>query len=163
MSNANTTRERHKACKGSAVPAFRKGIERRSPSHQPKHRFDTSVPTRLLEETRHSIPSWNPGPRRGTPRAIEKHIADKWYIIASQEAIEYLQHDCFMNHFYITHFAGCAVLLNKGTFHSDIWVNSVHVHDTRDRAAASRERRPVRLGSSSRYLTCLLPEGPAQW
>ena len=75
--------------------------------------------------------SWNKEPRRRTQGAIEKHIAGKWHIIASQEAIEYLQHECFMNHVYITHFAGCAVLLNKGTFHSDIWVNSVYIHDTR--------------------------------
>ena len=49
LSDATTTRERHMACKGSAVPTFRKGNERRNPSLQPKYRFDTSVPNRLLE------------------------------------------------------------------------------------------------------------------
>ena len=82
-----------------------------------KYRFDTSVSNRLLEQTRISIPSWNPGPRRGKPGAIEEHIAGKWHIIALQEAIEYLQHECLMNHFYITHFARCAVLFNKDIFH----------------------------------------------
>ena len=48
--------------KGRAVPAFRKANERRNPSPQPKHRFDTSVPNRLLEQTRISILSWNRGP-----------------------------------------------------------------------------------------------------
>ena len=121
------------ACKSSAVPAFRKANERRSPSHQPKYRFDTSVPNRLLDQTRISILSWNLGPRRGRPGSIEEHIAGKWHIIASQEAIEYLQHECFMNHFYITHFAGCAVFFNKDTIHSDVRVNSVYIHDTRTR------------------------------
>ena len=124
MSDATTTRERHMACKGVAVPAFRKANERRNPSLQPKYRFDTSVPNRLLEQTRISILSWNLGPRRGRLGAIEEHIAGKWHIVALQEAIEYLQHECLMNHFYITHFAGCAVLFNKDTFHSDVRVNS---------------------------------------
>ena len=50
MSDATTTRQRHMACKGCAVPAFRKAHERRNPSPQPKYRFDTSVPNRLLEQ-----------------------------------------------------------------------------------------------------------------
>ena len=32
----------------------------------------------------------------------------------------------------MTHFAGCAVLFNKETFHSDIKVTPVYLHDTRD-------------------------------
>ena len=40
--------------------------------------------------------------------AIEEHIAGKWHIIALQEAIEYLQHECLMNHFFIT--PGFAIL-----------------------------------------------------
>ena len=118
------------ASKGSAEPAFRKAYERRILLH-PKYRFDTSVPHRLLEQTRISIPSWNPGPRRGKPGAIEEHVAGKWHISALQEAIEDLQHEGLMIHFYITHFASCAVLFNKDTFHSDVQVNSVYIHDTR--------------------------------
>ena len=76
MSDATTMRERHLACKGGEVRAFRKAHERRNPSHQPKYRFDTSVPNRLLEQTRISILSWNPGtqtwqtrvPLRNTPQ-----------------------------------------------------------------------------------------------
>ena len=155
MSTATTTGERHMACKGSAVLAFRKANERRSPSHQPKYRFDTSVSNRLLEQTRLSILSWNPGPRRGTPGAIEKHIAAKWHIIASQEAIEYLEHECFMNHFYITHFAGCAVLLNKDTFHSDIWVYSVYTYDTR-----TGQQQVVKEGQSGWVLQAVISRAP---
>ena len=89
--------------------------------------FDTSVPNRLLI----SLPSSNPGPRRGRPGAIKEHIAGKLDTITVQEAIEYLQHECLMNHFYITHFAGCAVLFNNETLHSDVRVMSVYTHDTR--------------------------------
>ena len=118
------------ACKSSTVPAFRRVFESGNPSPLPKYRFDTSVPNRLLEQTRIIILSWNLGPRRGKPGAIEKHIAGKWYILARQEAIEYLHHECFTNHFHITHFAGCAVLFNKDSFHSDVRVDSVYIHDT---------------------------------
>ena len=33
--------------------------------------------------------------------------------------------------FYLTHFAGCAVLFNKDTFYTDISVKSIYLHDTR--------------------------------
>ena len=161
MSDATTTRELHMACKSSAVPAFRKANERRNPSHQPIYRFDTSVPNRLLDQTGISILSWNLGPRHGRPGSIEEHIAGEWHIVASQEAIEYLQHECFMNHFYITHFAGCAVLFNKDTIHSDVRVNSVYIHDTR-----TRQQQVVKEAQSGWVLqavTCHLPEDPAQW
>ena len=34
--------------------------------------------------------------------------------------------------FYVKHYAGCAVLFNKDSFHSDIKVTSVYLHDTRN-------------------------------
>ena len=37
-------------------------IDRRHFSPKPEYRFDNSVPNRLLEQTRISILSWNPGP-----------------------------------------------------------------------------------------------------
>ena len=76
--------------------------------------------------------SWNLGPRRGTPGAIEKHIAGKWHIIALPEAIEYLQLDSLTNHFHISHNAGCAVLFNKDTLCPDVRVCSVYIHDTKN-------------------------------
>ena len=79
------------ASKGCAEPVVRKGYERRNLSSQPKYRFDTSVPNRLLEQTRVSILRWDPGTRRGKPGAIEEHIAGKWHIVALQEAVEYLR------------------------------------------------------------------------
>ena len=41
---------------------------------------------------------------RGREGAIEEHITGKWHVIALQEAIEHLQHECLTNHFYITMF-----------------------------------------------------------
>ena len=64
--------------------------------------------------------------------AIEKHIAGKWHIITLQESIENLEHEFLQNRFHVTHFGGCAVLLNKDTFHPDIKVSSIYLHDTRD-------------------------------
>ena len=93
--------------------------------------LDNSKQNRQLEQTRISILSWNPGPRRGTPGAVEKHIAGKWHIIAPEEAVEYLQHEYLTTHFYIFHLAGCGVLFNKDTFHSDLRVGSVYLHDTK--------------------------------
>ena len=63
--------------------------------------------------------------------AIEEHIAGEWHNVALQETIEFLQHECLMNHLYFCHFAGCAVSFDKDTFHSDLWVDSVNIHDTR--------------------------------
>ena len=60
--------------------------------------------------------NWNPGPRRGKEGAIEKRIAETWHIIALQEAIEYVDHELFVNRFHVTHFGGRAVLFNKDTF-----------------------------------------------
>ena len=60
---------------GSAKPVFRDAHDRRHFSPKPNFRFDNSVPNRLLEQTRLSILSWNPGRRRGRDGAIEEHIA----------------------------------------------------------------------------------------
>ena len=76
--------------------------------------------------------SWNPGPRRGTPGAIEKHIAGKVLTIAFQEAIEYLKHDSLTNSFHVSHYAGCAVLFNKDTLYPDVRVSSVYINDTKN-------------------------------
>ena len=43
----------------------------------------------------------------------------------------------------VTHYGGCAILFNKETFHSDIKVTSVYLHDTRD-----RQQNDVKEGES---------------
>ena len=48
-----------------------------------------------------------------------------------KEAIGYLQHGRLKRHFFVIHFAVCAIMFNKDTFHSDIQVGSVYVHDVR--------------------------------
>ena len=82
----------------SANPVYRGAHDQRQFSAKHEYRFDNSVPNRLFEQIRLSISSCNPGPRRGREGEIEEHIAVKWHVIALQEAIEYLQHECLTNH-----------------------------------------------------------------
>ena len=142
MADPTTFRARHMTNKGNAAPVFRKAFEKKKTglSSPPEFLFDTSRPHGLLEQTRISILSWNLRPRRGTPGAIEKHIAGKWHIIALQEAIEYLQHDSLTNHFNISHYVGCAVLFNKDTLYLDVRVSSAYVHDTKNVASGCKGR-----------------------
>ena len=59
---------------------------------------------------------WNPGPRRGKEGAIEKHIAEKWHIIALQEAKEYLEHEYLTSHFYVTQLWWLCCPVQQGHF-----------------------------------------------
>ena len=132
MSEPSITLERHLTSNGCAKSIFREAYERRHFLRQPKFSVDHNVPNRLLEQVRISILSWNPGPRRGKPGAIAEHIAGNWHVSALQEAIEYFQHECLTNHFYITHVSRCAILVKKDILHSDMKVNSVHINDDRN-------------------------------
>ena len=40
-------------------------------------------------------------------------------------------HDILTNRFHVTHHGGCAILYNKDTFHPNIDVKSIYLHDTR--------------------------------
>ena len=82
-------------------------------------------------QRRLGVYSWNPGPRRGREGAIEKQIAGKWHLITLQEASEYVDHAILHERFYVTHFAGCAVLFNHHTFYPNVDVKSIFLHDTR--------------------------------
>ena len=55
----------------------------------------------------------------------------KWHIVTLQEASDYVDHDILRERFHVTHYAGCAILFNKDTFHPDINVKSIYLHDTR--------------------------------
>ena len=90
---------------------------------------DRAASDLLLEQTRVSILSWNPGPRRGTPGASQHHIAGRWYIIALQESIQYLQHDYATWQFHVTHFNGCAVLFTNTP--SSLTLRSKQLHSNR--------------------------------
>ena len=108
-SDPETILRRHVANVTRACAEFREAPARKqSPSSQGYH-FDKNMPHRSTEQTRLSVCSWNRGPRRGKEGATERHIAGKWHIITSQEAIEYLEHDFLTNRFHVTHYGGCAV------------------------------------------------------
>ena len=82
-------------------------------------------------QKRLSIFIWNSGPRRGKEDDFEKQIAVKWHIVTLQEASDYVEHDILHERFHVTHYAGCAILFNKDTFHPDISVKSIYLNDTR--------------------------------
>ena len=141
LSDAESTRNRRMvniSATGTA-PAFRKASEKKSLSQLLEYQFNNNRPNRQLEHTRISILSWNLGPQRGTPGAIEKLIAGKLHTISLQEAVEYLQHEYLTKHFYISHFAGCGFLFKKDTFNSDLRVRSVCMHDTKSKQQVIRE------------------------
>ena len=79
------------------------------------------------------ISSAHGGPDGRGARVQKQHMCQETcHANALQEAIDYLQHECLTNHFYITHVAGCAVMFNKDTFQSDITVKSIYLHDNRN-------------------------------
>ena len=102
-----------------------------------------------------SVYNWNPGPRRGTEDAMEKQIAGKWHLVTLQEASDYVNHAVLHERFHVTHFAGCAVLFNKDTFHPDIDVKSKNLHDTRRRLQlhpVAKQPSPFSLCTSTMFL-----------
>ena len=111
--------------------AFRDAPARKHSASGQEYHFNNDMPNRLTEQKRLSVYNWNPGPQRGKEGAIEKHIAVKWHIITLQEAIEYLDQEFLSNRFHVTQYGGCAILLNKDTFFSDIKVTSLYLHDLR--------------------------------
>ena len=95
------------------------------------------LPWRLWENSqspvqrRLSVYNWNCGLRRDTEDEIEKLIASKWHLTILQEASDYVEHEILHEHFHVTHFASCAVLFNKHTFHPDVSVKSIYLYDTK--------------------------------
>ena len=106
--------------KGDAAPVFREAFIRTCLSSPSDYKFDTSKPDRLLAQMRIGILTWNRGPRRGTPGAIEHILQGNGTLLLYRK----LQHEPFTNCFRIPHFAGCAVLFNKDTFYPDVRVSS---------------------------------------
>ena len=108
-----------------------------------------------LVHKRLSSYKWNPGSRRGREDAFEKQIAVKWPIITLQEASDYVEHEILHERFHATHFAGCAILFNKDTFHPDISVKSIYLPRHEARCARSYCRRRTWRGFTRRTFTCL--------
>ena len=122
---------RHTVDVKGVTAAFRDAPARKHSASGQEYHFNNDMPNRLTEQKRLSVYNWNPGPQRGKEGAIEKHIAVKWHIITLQEAIEYLDQEFLTNRFHVTQYGGCAILLNKDTFFSDIKVTSLYLHDLR--------------------------------
>ena len=99
-------------------------------NHQ-TNRFNKSISNRSPVQKRLSIYNWNPGPGRGKEDAFVKQIAGRWHVITLQEASEYVHHDILTGRFHVTHYGGCAILFNKDTFHPNIDVKSIYLHDIR--------------------------------
>ena len=112
---------------------------------------DSFYPKRLLEQTRLGILSWKPGPRRGREGAIEEHMAVK------------LARDCSSRSDSVSQ----ARVPHESHLHYPFrWLCFRHlslrhlcqVHlppRRREWAASGRERRTVRMGTTSRHLPCL--------
>ena len=107
--------------------------ECRGASERSSHvnRSRKSFATRSIVKRRLSINKRNPGPPSGERRCLRTTIAGKWHIITLQEASEYVDHELLTKLFHVTHYASCAILLNEDTFHPNIDVKSIYLHDTR--------------------------------
>ena len=114
-----------------ATANFREASERKPATSSHTNSVNKHFATRSIVQKRLSIYNWNPGPRRGKDDAFENQNAGRWHVITLQEASEYVDHDILTSRFQVTHYAGCAILFNKDTFHTNIDVKSIYLHDTR--------------------------------
>ena len=149
-SDPETILHRHIVVATGANPAFREAPLMEHSSKE-EYRFDADVPNRLTERKRLSIKNWYPGPRRGKKTHRKTYGGEVAYHHL-QEAIEYLDREYFTNRFYVTHHGGCAILFNKDTFHQDIKVTSVYLHDTWD-----PQQQDVKEGELGWVLQCVIP------
>ena len=113
----HATLVRHMVDVQKATADFREASERRHDTASQTNRFNKGIFNRSPVQKRLSVYNWNPGPRRGKEDAFEKQIAGKWHVITLQEASEYVDHDILTGRFHVTHYGGCAILINKDTFY----------------------------------------------
>ena len=113
------------------VADFRDAFARKQSSSCQTYCVNKYFSHQVIVQRRLSIYNCNPGPHRGREDAFEKQIAVKWYTVTLQEASDYVDHDILQERFHVTHYAGCAILFNKDTFHPDINIKSIYLHDTR--------------------------------
>ena len=114
-----------------ATAEFREESERKHATSSHMNSSSKRFATLSIVQRRLSIYNWNPGPRRGKEDAFEQQIAGRWHNITLQEAADYVDHELLTNRFHVTHYAGCAVLINKDTFYPNVDVKSIYLHDTR--------------------------------
>ena len=127
-------------------------------SPQPKYRSDNNAPNRSVQQTRISILSWNPGPRRGREGAIEEHFQAHGTLLRHKRRLSTFNTSASRTISKITHFAGCAILFNSNTFHSDIQVNSVYIHGNRN-----GQHQAVREGQSGWVLQAVISLASVRW
>ena len=140
-----------------ATADFREASGRRPAASSQTNRVSKKLSNRSLVQKQLSIYNWNPGPRRGKEDAYEKQIAGRWHVITLQEAAEYVDHDLLTGRFHVTHYAGCAILLNKDTFYPNIDVKSIYLHDTRrDLPDQVSHGRRSGVGHARCSFTCLI-------
>ena len=110
-----------------ATAEFREVSERRHATSSHMNSSSKRFATRSVVQRRLSIYNWNPGRRPGKEDAFKQQIAGMWHIITLQEASEYVDHELLTNRSHMTHYAGCAVLFNKNTFHTNVDVKSIYL------------------------------------
>ena len=144
-SDAAETRIRHIANSSPSGTAqvFRKASEKKSMSQLLENQFDNSKPNRQQEQTRISILSWSSGPRRG--RGTLVLLRNKLRVNGTLLLCKKPSNGCSTNmlptHFYVSHFAGCAILYNKDTISSDLLGSSVYIHDRKSVQHVVKEGR----------------------
>ena len=82
---------------------FRDAFERFQASSSQASGVNKLFSSQSPRQKRLSVYNWNPGPRRGTEGAIEKHIAEKWHLITLQEASDYVEHEILHERFHVIH------------------------------------------------------------
>ena len=117
-----TILRRHIVNAKGAKPAFREAPERKHSRSHAGYRFDTGVPSPLTE-----LPVTSTRKRRSCRKT---HCGE--VTITLQESIEYLDHEFLTHRFHVTHYGGYSILFDKDTFHPNIKVTSVYLHDTGD-------------------------------
>ena len=132
-SNAAETRSRHFAnsSPSGTAPVFRKASEKKSMSQLLEYQFDNRKPNRQQEQTRISILSWSSGPRRGrgTPVLLRNKLRVNGTLLLCKNPSNSCSTNTLPTHFYVSHFAGCAILYDKDTISSDLLGSSVYIHD----------------------------------
>ena len=115
----------------SAVPAFRKANERRNPSPEQKYSFDTSVPNRLLEQTRISIPNWNRCPDVADRVPLRSTLQVSGTLLHYKKRSSISSTSASWTISTLPTSPGAPSFLTKTLFTRTSGVNSVWIHDTR--------------------------------
>ena len=118
-------------CSKKATADFREASERRHDTSSQAYRFNKILSCRSPVQERLSICNWNPGPRRGKKMPSRSKSQAGGTSSRYKKQSEYVDHDILTYRFHVTHYGGCPILFNKDTFHPNIDVKSIYLHDIR--------------------------------